>query len=394
MPISILLPFLSNLFPHTPININYTYLIENIPYNEIPLLKSEKNILSNTLNYSTLLTWCYFFVSIFYICRLILSNLKLIYLRQTAIVRFKENHQLVFTKVPEIFSYFHWIFIPLEKQNNYNTIVIEHEKAHVKMKHSIDLIIVELYKALFWINPILYFYKKSIKSVHEFQADDDVLTKNIKKSYYLELLVQNLKSKQQNNLYSYFNQPVIKKRVNMILKNKSNLLFKLTYLSIVPICLFFLVAFSPSGFNQVPTSNNIKHSNNIPSLFPLHNKTQKDITSHFGVQRRLSKTSKLHIHSGIDIRATSGTPIFATADGIILQAKTQGNWGNLIIIAHTNGYQTRYAHLNGFNVQKNQQVQKGKIIGYTGNTGLSKGPHLHYEILQNGQHVNPINYLK
>lgn len=70
------------------------------------------------------------------------------------------------------------------------------------------------------------------------------------------------------------------------------------------------------------------------------------------------------------------------------------NWGNLIVISHADGYETWYAHLQGFNVEASQTVKKGQVIGYVGNTGMSTGPHLHYEVLKDDEHVDPADYFK
>ena len=100
------------------------------------------------------------------------------------------------------------------------------------------------------------------------------------------------------------------------------------------------------------------------------------------------------MHGGIDIRSNLGNPIIATADGFIKKASLEGDWGNLIIIKHTDGYETWYAHLDKFNIKKDQKVKKGTIIGFVGKTGLTKKPHLHYEIRQNGKRLNPLHFIK
>ena len=102
------------------------------------------------------------------------------------------------------------------------------------------------------------------------------------------------------------------------------------------------------------------------------------------------------MHWGMDFTAPVGTPIFATGNGKI--AETVGSksgrsgFGLSIIIDHGYGYQTVYAHLNGFNVRQGQNVKRGDIIGYVGNSGSSTAPHLHYEVHKDGQRVNPAFY--
>lgn len=98
------------------------------------------------------------------------------------------------------------------------------------------------------------------------------------------------------------------------------------------------------------------------------------------------------LHEGIDFGAPTGTPILAAGDGKVIKAKFDGSFGNCIIIKHSNGYKTLYAHLNGFaeGLTLNTYVKKGQVIGFLGNTGLSGARHLHYEIHKNGRPINPL----
>jgi murein DD-endopeptidase MepM/ murein hydrolase activator NlpD len=98
-------------------------------------------------------------------------------------------------------------------------------------------------------------------------------------------------------------------------------------------------------------------------------------------------------HPGIDISVPRGTKVTAPADGVVVLAATRGGYGNIIVIDH--GYQTmtRYGHLDGFNVRPGQRVKRGDVIGFSGNTGRSTAPHLHYEVWVNDQMRNPIEYI-
>lgn len=99
-------------------------------------------------------------------------------------------------------------------------------------------------------------------------------------------------------------------------------------------------------------------------------------------------------HKGLDFTADVGTPVYATGDGKIKNVYYSESLGNVIFLDHIHGYETRYAHLSKFNVRTGQNVKRGEVIGFVGNTGLSGGPHLHYEVLYQGQHVNPINFFQ
>ena len=98
-------------------------------------------------------------------------------------------------------------------------------------------------------------------------------------------------------------------------------------------------------------------------------------------------------HIGVDYAASTGTPVMATADGVVTQRGVNGGYGNSVEITHGNGFLTRYAHLNGFasGVRAGTRVSQGQVIGYVGMTGLATGPHLHYEMHQNGSAVDPLN---
>jgi murein DD-endopeptidase MepM/ murein hydrolase activator NlpD len=136
--------------------------------------------------------------------------------------------------------------------------------------------------------------------------------------------------------------------------------------------------------------------NRIPAIQPIDNKDLRRTASGWGY--RIHPIYKIRkFHYGIDFTARIGTPIYSTGQGKIEyliphHSKSSKGYGNLIIIDHGYGYKTLYAHLSKFNVKKGQKVKRGDVIGYVGSTGLSTGPHLHYEVIKNGRKVNPIHY--
>ena len=98
-------------------------------------------------------------------------------------------------------------------------------------------------------------------------------------------------------------------------------------------------------------------------------------------------------HQGVDIAAAPGQPVRASADGIVMRAGTIGGLGKAIYLAHGYGVTTRYGHMSKVEVRPGQRVKRGDIIGRVGNTGRSTGYHLHYEVRQDGQPVNPLVYI-
>ncbi|MBL7875718.1 MAG: M23 family metallopeptidase [Cyclobacteriaceae bacterium] len=130
----------------------------------------------------------------------------------------------------------------------------------------------------------------------------------------------------------------------------------------------------------------------IPAIQPVANKQLIALASGFGMRiHPIYKVKKMH--TGIDFAAAIGTPIYATADGVIdkLDVSFSG-YGKMLEIDHGFGYRTRYAHMHGFAVKQGQKVKRGDLIGYVGDTGLSTAPHLHYEVFVNGSHANPVHY--
>ncbi len=395
LPFSVLIPFSNNLFPSIASKLIEVPLFENVNFETInkQLQVIEQPFVTSSFNYSSVLISIYLLMFLIFFMRILGTARQLFILKNNSRIKHRDGYQLVIANVPEIFSYFNWIFIPKDIVEPYDNQIIEHEKMHIKLKHSWDIILTELYIAFFWFNPLLYFYRKSLKSVHEFEADKGVLENGIKTSQYIQLLVQSLEVSKPNNLYNYFNQPILKKRVTMMTKPKSNSFSKLKYMLLLPVCAFLISAFTTPIIEDNEYLD-ILFISKPPSLFPVQNATKKDITSYFEEKAKHPKTKTDVMHNGIDIKAKNGTPVLATADGIIAKASLQNDWGNLIIITHTDGYETWYAHLNGFNTSKNQEVKKGDVIGFVGNTGLSTRPHLHYEVKQNGKHLNPLNYLE
>ena len=125
-----------------------------------------------------------------------------------------------------------------------------------------------------------------------------------------------------------------------------------------------------------------------PSIWPVAGW----LSSGYGA-RRDPFTGGDDFHPGLDISADFGRPVHATADAVVESAMRNGNYGNMIVLAHGFGITTRYGHLSRFAVTPGQQVHRGEVIGYVGSTGRSTSPHLHYEIWVNGQLTNPLRLL-
>lgn len=130
-------------------------------------------------------------------------------------------------------------------------------------------------------------------------------------------------------------------------------------------------------------------SSNIPSIWPVTGILRSGV----GVRSNPFGGSSLEYHKGQDISAPTGTPVYATADGVVVIAKWVRGYGNGIYVDHGNGISTRYGHLSRIDVVAGQTVKRGEQLGLVGSTGRSTGPHLHYEVRINGQPTSPLPYL-
>jgi len=130
----------------------------------------------------------------------------------------------------------------------------------------------------------------------------------------------------------------------------------------------------------------------IPAIQPVKNENLRRMASGFGY-RSDPFTKARKMHQGMDFTAKSGTPIYATGDGVVTKADNRASgYGNHIVIRHGYGYETLYAHLSKYKARIGLRVKRGDVIGYVGSTGRSEAPHLHYEVHKNNRPVNPLNF--
>jgi murein DD-endopeptidase MepM/ murein hydrolase activator NlpD len=146
---------------------------------------------------------------------------------------------------------------------------------------------------------------------------------------------------------------------------------------------------TPASLPSVKTSGAASASNYMPNIWPVLG----PLSSGFGTRGNPFGGPGREFHKGQDIAAPIGTPVIATADGTVTIAGWLRGYGWVVYIDHGNGISTRYGHLSRIDVEIGQTIRRGEQLGLVGSTGRSTGPHLHYEVLINGQATNPIPYL-
>jgi murein DD-endopeptidase MepM/ murein hydrolase activator NlpD len=155
-----------------------------------------------------------------------------------------------------------------------------------------------------------------------------------------------------------------------------------------------IVIVSRANVSSIPTRGSLNANAgaaaaHLPNIWPV----MGSLSSGFGVRNNPFGGYSREFHKGQDIAVPLGTPIMATADGIVVSACWHHGYGNAIYIDHGNGIMTRYGHLSRIDVTEGQTVKRGDLIGLSGSTGRSTGPHLHYEVRINGEATNPLPYL-
>lgn len=158
--------------------------------------------------------------------------------------------------------------------------------------------------------------------------------------------------------------------------------------------LTLLTSYQEKSFNDIEgmVKNKEKLLAAIPAIQPVSDKDLTRIASGFGT--RIDPVYKVpKYHAGLDFAAPIGTPIYATADGVVTDAGyNDGGYGNRVVINHGFGYETLYGHMYKVKARVGQKINRGEVIGYVGSTGKSTGPHCHYEVHRNGTPVDPIYY--
>lgn len=333
---------------------------------------------------------------------LILLNIRLNAKRITL-----HSKSIWLTDHPEApFSWGKWIFLSRENwKEEESDMILIHEEAHVKEKHSLDTLLASFLKIVCWYNPLCWHMGKYLPQLHEYLADQYTLRTGISKEEYLRLIQQKI---QAHFLPAHaFFRPSIKNRIQMMIKPNTTVMMKAVYLAFLPIgALLFFSFVTPITSNpMVPTplvepftqlAEEIIQvpDDHIPSIKPLKEADIKRMSSGFGM-RIHPASKKKQMHWGIDFAAEMGKPVIATADGEItttqFRSETKG-YGRRVVIKHSEVYTTSYSHLSGFNCKVGQQVKKGEVIGYIGSSGQSWAPHLHYEVFKDGKRVDPAAY--
>ena len=311
--------------------------------------------------------------------------------------------QVFRTLFTQPFSFFNSVCIPRQVEDTQEMeLVMAHELQHVRFGHSYDRMLVDFMIVLLWFNPFIYLLRKCLIEVHEYQVDAAVTsTPQSRVPYQISLV--NLAGGGFSGPVSFFNFSTIKRRIQMMNRNKSKKVSLVRLVLLVPMFLGLMVLFSfkmNSTINQVnDLQSNDDNSfremgNERPSIMPVGSGQQFHVSS--GVGKRTDPILKVQRwHLGLDVSAKIGTIVIAAGDGRVVEVEQKvSGYGLYIVIQHSEMYKTRYAHLSAQHVKVGEMVTKGQLIGEVGNSGKSVHPHLHYEVMENDVYVNPVDFIE
>jgi len=235
-----------------------------VPLIKIPLSDSFSNLMSvnildtiivspdnieqgffNRLNVFNILTIIYFAGAAIFLIRFLLKLFQIILLINKHEIIHKNGLKIIYLdKNYSPFSFLNFVFLNQDiKREDINSIII-HEKIHVKQYHSLDLIIIEILGIVQWFNPFIWFYRNSLKNLHEYFADEEILLKGFNKTNYKQILIKQTVAFQLNDITNNFNHSLLKRRFIMMSQVKSNKLALLKMFFVLPIAVIMVMAFS------------------------------------------------------------------------------------------------------------------------------------------------------
>jgi beta-lactamase regulating signal transducer with metallopeptidase domain len=342
------------------------------------------------LNYPLTLSLLYMVGVLVLTVRLIFSVRAILKLKRNSVVEKFDGVTILRVDASEPFSFFNFIFLP---KTEINPVIIQHERIHIKQFHWIDVVLLEIAAIMLWFNPTIILFKRSLKLQHEYLADEQTIQGDVQPEDYLACMAKEIQRTHFYGPISNFYFQFIKNRISMITKKRTPIPFSGLYIILIPVICILSFAFSkkPLTTSSNPEDNTDVVENGIPSIAPV-DLDKTEITSVYGM-RMHPILGVARLHTGIDFQSPEGEIVKSTADGIVIENMVDSNRGQFILIKHRDIFSTSYSHLQRAIVKVGDKVQQGQIIGYVGNTGLSKGVHLHYEVLKNGEAVDPKDYL-
>jgi hypothetical protein len=352
------------------------------------------------INYVMLVCFVYLAGVAILLGRLLLSIASHLRIIVDQAISHKNGIRVVQSNQRQAYTFFGIVFLP---GHALHPAIFAHEMVHVRQRHWIDLLLIELTCAVLWFNPVVFLYRRAVRLQHEYLADSLTVEGGVAVEHYLHCLMNQLKVENSFTLTNKFHSHPIKDRIFMLTRNKTSGKFKAVYVLLIP-ALFSLLTGFLSKSASLDTADTTGSSQSVnaappatvgeskPSVAPVDMAKAK-VSAVFG-ERIHPVTGKRQLHTGIDFELAEGEIVMATARGIVKTSRFDSLRGNYVVIIHGEEYVTSYFHLKSMSVKPGDPVELGQKIGFVGSTGkLSIRPHLHYEVIKHGKPVDPEGYL-
>lgn len=357
------------------------------------------NSLTNNrfLNFHNLFLLIYFsgvvrFAIVFLRRNLSISKLK----KQSVKINFKGAKIFKTESKITAFSFFKSIFVNQNFENLSEAEklqIVEHENIHIKQKHTLDNILMEITNIIFWFNPIVRKMQKSVKENHEFIVDKLLTQKDPTYNYSLLMLKLIGKSRKIAEKTTKKSNSQVKSRISLLANPEKERVRKIRFISTMPILALLIFVFLLS-FNIQSSYSEDENTQNKEFAFPLK-KNYKIVTYYFEdkiISDPNNKDLQYKIsHKKLAIQAESFSDVLSAQAGKIVEIDTINNWGIdeiKIVLQINENYKAVYEKLAKCYVSENQQVKKAQQIGQTGDTRLY--PTINYQILKNNEPINPL----
>lgn len=389
-----------------------TYIQSNTPDQRVrnEYLSTEKGL--DTVQPQSVTDWSllpfvfYVLIIMALLIRFLINIHRIRRLAKTSEYKDYKGHKVILLKgSATAYSFFQLIFIGEEDYNNPVTRehLLSHELAHAHDWHSLDIILLELFRVMLWFNPLYYLLSKYIRLNHEYIADSQVLTQFGDSRTYQKLIL-NFASRAAHNtpLVSPSDFSFIKNRFSMMHKSTSPkaAAMRVLLLTIAIAGTFFTLAVNlkprPAVFVAPIQKAITPVTTKTPTGLPLDSVRYSTNPGNSGANLSLTLDD---FYPGIDITARQGRTVIATADGTVAEAGNDAKkYGNYVLINHDNQVQTLYASLSRVSVQKGQQIKSGDLLGIIGTSmptaAISHSvDRVHYAISKSGEWVNPYRYI-
>lgn len=331
-------------------------------------------------------------------------------LTHTAEYTLAENEDI---KTP--FSFLMTIFMGFNYEPQERRQILTHEASHVRHRHSYERLFMSVLRSIFWFNPFFWMAEKDLEEVQEWEADKDVLDEGWNLKTYRTTIFKQLFG-YNPDISCGLNHSLTKQRFIMMTQSRRGKGTWIRLAATLPIIAAVFVAFG-CGTKEAKASTDFSTdltNGTEQTYLPMCPPCDASVSNSFGAR---TDASGAGTHQGIDYVLNEGDPVYAAADGEISSITRDDSNGLMLVLNHSDGIETRYAHLskiqivshlkieggmmtvnNTYNLitdgdHSNQKisgkVNRGQLIGYAGSTGRATGPHLHFEVRKDGKPVDP-----